>query len=262
MNWDFLEEARNEKKHTCIDWLDVETIEEGLRTAFEIEVRKRGKEAVYAKETAETMKHVSKWLSNPGQRPWLLLYGNIGTGKTMLLKALYRLVNSLVMPDVDERFFMRETAFRRGLTEDDFCCAVTFKDRPGRYGELYRELERAYTEHVAELERTHLSIVNPRITTATEIAKGHVSDLLSSGFLAVDDIGVEPIEVNDFGTKQTPIVDLIYSRYDKQLCTVFSSNCGMKEIKDKYGERIADRLSEMCVMIPFNGESFRKSNEK
>ena len=43
-----------------------------------------------------------------------------------------------------------------------------------------------------------------------------------------------------------------------QAFTVISTNLTAKEIREKYGERIADRLNEMMNVIIFKNKSFRR----
>ena len=42
-----------------------------------------------------------------------------------------------------------------------------------------------------------------------------------------------------------------------QLYTMFTTNIVPKKIKDRYGERIADRLREIMYIIPFTNQTYR-----
>ena len=81
--------------------------------------------------------------------------------------------------------------------------------------------------------------------------------LCNDEFLAIDDIGCEPAEVMSYGNILTPTVELLMARYDMQLYTMFTTNIMPKKIKDRYGERIADRLREMMYIIPFTNQTYR-----
>ncbi len=83
--------------------------------------------------------------------------------------------------------------------------------------------------------------------------------LCRAPMLAIDDLGTEPIEVQEYGNRLNPIVDLLYKRYDDQLFTIITTNLKPEEIKEKYGERIADRLNEMSSRIVFENESYRRA---
>lgn len=78
--------------------------------------------------------------------------------------------------------------------------------------------------------------------------------------LGIDDLGTEPKEVMDFGNVVTPIVDLLTKRYDDQLFTIITTNLTPKQIRDCYGNRIADRLNEMFEKIVFNNGTYRTDN--
>ncbi len=76
--------------------------------------------------------------------------------------------------------------------------------------------------------------------------------------LAIDDLGTEPTEVQEYGNRMNPVIDLFYKRYDMQLFTIITTNLLPDEIRQKYGDRVADRLNEMACRIVFENESYRK----
>lgn len=75
--------------------------------------------------------------------------------------------------------------------------------------------------------------------------------------LAIDDLGTEPTEVMDYGNVLNPVIDLLYKRYDEQLFTIVTTNLNPKDIRSKYGERIADRFNEMMERIIFANGTYR-----
>lgn len=75
--------------------------------------------------------------------------------------------------------------------------------------------------------------------------------------LAIDDLGTEPLEIQDYGNIMSPMVDLLTRRYDKQLFTIVTTNLMPKEIRPKYGVRIGDRFNEMMVKIQFENDTYR-----
>ena len=96
----------------------------------------------------------------------------------------------------------------------------------------------------------------------TEIAKD-LDELKQYRFqqmLAIDDLGKEPTEVLNFGNVVSPVVDLLEYRYNHQLFTVVTTNLTPKEIREKYGARIADRFNEMLEVIRFQDISYRRLN--
>ena len=85
-----------------------------------------------------------------------------------------------------------------------------------------------------------------------------VAEIAALGFVFIDDLGEEPTSVQRYGNTLTPIVDLIERRYEAKAYTFISTNLTYKQIADKYGERIADRIVEMCHVVKFNNKSYRK----
>lgn len=164
---------------------------------------------------------VAKWLCNPNKKPGMLFFGTVGTGKTTLLRAICNTINTMCERDTDDRG-------RRETTLDDFNCISLIKAK---------------------------SIVNDYANPAMRPRY----DLMSKvALLAIDELGVEPVESKLFGNTSEPIVDMLCERYDRQLCTIISTNLDDAEIKRRYGNRLADRFNEMFATIPFNGQSFRK----
>ncbi len=75
--------------------------------------------------------------------------------------------------------------------------------------------------------------------------------------LAIDDLGLEPAEVLDYGNVLNPVIDLLSTRYNDQLFTLVTTNLTGKQIREKYGDRIADRFNEMMDVIIFKTSSYR-----
>lgn len=75
--------------------------------------------------------------------------------------------------------------------------------------------------------------------------------------LAIDDLGLEPTEVLDYGNILSPVIDLLSYRYNEQLFTLITTNLKPSEIREKYGDRIADRFNEMMGKIIFSNDSYR-----
>lgn len=80
-----------------------------------------------------------------------------------------------------------------------------------------------------------------------------------SRFLFLDDVGVEPPTVKNWGNEISPVVELIYYRYDWLKPTIITSNLTFTEMRQRYGDRIGDRMLEMFNGIEFNQTmSYRK----
>ena len=77
-------------------------------------------------------------------------------------------------------------------------------------------------------------------------------------YVGIDDLGTEPVTVKNWGTDTSPVIDILYKRYDAMKVTVLSTNLNMERIREIYGERIFDRICEMYDRISFNFQSFRQ----
>ena len=92
-------------------------------------------------------------------------------------------------------------------------------------------------------------------------SKGNYNDwrnVMRYQLMIVDDLGTEPHEVMEFGNAYTPLIDLITTRYEEQLYTIFTTNLTPALLEEKYGKRIVDRLNEMVEKIVFENESYRR----
>lgn len=75
--------------------------------------------------------------------------------------------------------------------------------------------------------------------------------------LAIDDLGIEPLEIQDYGNILYPMTDLLTQRYERQLFTIVTTNLTPSEIRTKYGERVADRFNEMMLKVVFENPTYR-----
>lgn len=100
--------------------------------------------------------------------------------------------------------------------------------------------------------------------SALELAKNVTDDpayfnkLKNQELLFVDDIGTEPASVKSWGNEFSPVTELLYARYDRQLFTIATSNLKDTDFGERYGGRIADRLEEMFERVHYQNKSYRK----
>lgn len=100
--------------------------------------------------------------------------------------------------------------------------------------------------------------------SALDLAKNVAGDptyfnrIKNQELLFIDDIGTEPASVKSWGNEYSPVTELIYARYDKQLFTIATSNLKDEDFGDRYGVRIADRLEEMFERVHYQNKSYRK----
>lgn len=76
--------------------------------------------------------------------------------------------------------------------------------------------------------------------------------------LCIDDAGLEPTEVLDFGNAINPVIEIIEHRYRQQLFTFITTNLTPKQIREKYGDRVADRFNETMKCIVYENPTFRR----
>lgn len=84
------------------------------------------------------------------------------------------------------------------------------------------------------------------------------SKVMQKRFLILDDLGAE--KSTEWVREQ--LFNLINHRYENNLPTVITTNSNAAELKEKHGERIVDRLIEMCEGVSFTGPSYRKQIRK
>ena len=92
-------------------------------------------------------------------------------------------------------------------------------------------------------------------------SKGNYNDwrnILRYQLMIVDDLGTEPREVMEFGNVYTPLIDLIITRYEEQLYSIFTTNLTPAQLEEKYGKRIVDRLGDIVDIVVFENESYRR----
>ncbi|GEM_PF-3073112 len=151
-------------------------------------------------------------------RPGLLLYGTVGSGKSTLARAICELIGIL-------------------------------HDSPLRSERL--AVARTSAPELVELKAA-------REVRAAADSEELFARLRGAPMLLIDDLGVEAPAVRSWGNCLTPVIDLLYYRYDRRLFTIVTSNLDQEAIEATYGVRIADRMAEMFDRIGHAGPSYRR----
>lgn len=210
-----------------------------LVSAYEAEVAKRGRTAVLDEEMVSRIQKTAKWLTSSDLKFSLLLFGGYGNGKTTLVKAMKAVIESV--KDIAPK------------------CALTIEGYARKNGPISKEVKDK-CESLMSIGR----IPSLRIITAQEIADlsrreaDEFSKIKSEPFLAIDDLGCEPAEIKSYGTAVTPVTDVFFVRYDAMLPTIITTNLDKPDIRNIYGDRVADRFNEMFELIAFKNNSYRK----
>lgn len=190
-----------------------------LAAFYAAEVNSRGRRFIPDDDTSANLAALATLITAPCPKPGIILCGTVGNGKTTLMKAFQRCVYYL---DASHHFeFLDDKEFDTRYRPD-----------------------------------MHIVDVRQILTSAKSDPK--TFDILKNrSMLGIDDLGKEPAEIVDYGNILSPVVDLIEHRYDRQLFTVITTNLPPEKIREKYGDRIADRFNEMLGRIIFRNTTYR-----
>lgn len=75
--------------------------------------------------------------------------------------------------------------------------------------------------------------------------------------VVIDDVG-QDVPINDWGTKIYSVDNAVSHCEDKMKLLIMSSNLNKKQLQEKYGDRIVDRINRLCKLVIFKGGSLRK----
>lgn len=126
---------------------------------------------------------------------------------------------------------------------------------------------RAVQSVVMLLNNTYYNRIGQRIGNRLMEAKemtgqsdktGQLNIYQATPLLFIDDLGREPTEVMRYGNVTSPITELLEYRYNQRLTTIVTTNLEPSEIREKYGDRIADRFNEMFALVSYTGVSYRR----
>ncbi|MBO4601603.1 MAG: ATP-binding protein [Salinivirgaceae bacterium] len=99
-------------------------------------------------------------------------------------------------------------------------------------------------------------------------ADGRLDEFKYRDLMVLDDMGSEEMAIiKDYGNDINLFADIIFTRYDRALPTIITSNLSMPDLAARYGtteagrDRLADRLRETCYLLAMN-EAFRTENAK
>ena len=99
-----------------------------------------------------------------------------------------------------------------------------------------------------------------RIVSVVDCGSQQVNtdEILRRKLIVLDDVGVE-VDRIDYGTRRNVVVETINKPQDDQATMlIMSSNLSGDAIRDRYGDRIYDRVKYLCHRVAFHGQSLRK----
>jgi len=202
--------------------LPVNEVANIIYRALYARVAKRNCRFELSPDVRKQIMDIANWLVADDSKPWLFLAGNVGNGKSRMLEALKDVFIQLNLPNFDEWGHPYDSSSYMGNSRP---CLVIRSAK-----DIFYESRNGYESF---------------------------KRIMKIPMLAIDDLGTEPVEIMDYGTSLTPMVDLISYRYEEQLFTAFSTNLLPEKIRSNYGDRIADRFNEIAQRIVYNNTSFR-----
>jgi DNA replication protein DnaC len=118
-------------------------------------------------------------------------------------------------------------------------------------------LMETFIKIISELAGKNFTIFNSRILREQLIEDKNLMKFLENRPLYIDDLGKENLFANNYGIKETPVMDLLALRYDKHALTFITTNNDLQYFAENYGVSLADRMKEMFNFFEMKGESKR-----
>ncbi|MFI3261671.1 MAG: hypothetical protein R3Y26_02055 [Rikenellaceae bacterium] len=172
---------------------------------------------------------VAKWLNMANTKPWLIIYGKIGNGKSTTAVAIRTLYHALL---------------------NSVKSVYTDPCHPDN------QLHSIILESIAAL-RVPYMISAQELCEICIRSQEEYEKYKNYRFLIIDDVGIEPYKIMRFGTEICPIEDVLYQRYASGQMTILTTNLDTKQLYSRYGDRVANRLKQFASRIGYNAESYR-----
>ena len=122
----------------------------------------------------------------------------------------------------------------------------------GSYGTGKTTMLRAVYYTATQLGRTVMIH-----TAKSAVATGTQEMRKDRSLLLIDELGREQIERKDYGNVSEPLVDLICYREDRGLPTLLVTNLTDRQLEEKYGKYVYDRLRGSYSRVYYEGRSYR-----
>jgi DNA replication protein DnaC len=84
-----------------------------------------------------------------------------------------------------------------------------------------------------------------------------LDNVLSKHIICIDDLGTEEVAVN-FGNRRMAFAEIADAAEKEGKLLIITTNMTIDQFREKYGERVIDRLRVLTKSVLFNGESLRK----
>lgn len=133
----------------------------------------------------------------------------------------------------------------------------------GKYGCGKTLLMRAFVEmHNNFVVANQLRVSTYRYAIAADLFRVCADpmrfDEYSVGPLVIDELGREELVGKNYGTTVSPVIDLLFKRYEVGAPTHITSNFKLESLIENYGKMLGDRFREMFEFVEMSGNSRRK----
>lgn len=115
-----------------------------------------------------------------------------------------------------------------------------------------------YRSHNGDMRSVNAAFTFTNATDSTVATMEGIHRIAEMPVLAIDDLGQEPLEVQEFGNMVYPMMAVLEKRYEKCLPTFITTNLSPDQLGERYGKRVRDRLREMAFVVSFDNPSYRK----
>lgn len=83
-----------------------------------------------------------------------------------------------------------------------------------------------------------------------------IDRVLTKHIIALDDVGTEEVSVK-YGERRVAFAEVMDAAEKHGKLLIVSTNLGEKELRERYGDRVIDRIRSTTLRVAFNGESLR-----
>ena len=84
-----------------------------------------------------------------------------------------------------------------------------------------------------------------------------LDNVLSKHIICIDDLGTEEVAVN-FGNRRMAFAEIADAAEKEGKLLIITTNMTIDQFREKYGERVIDRLRVLTKSVVFLGDSLRK----
>lgn len=84
----------------------------------------------------------------------------------------------------------------------------------------------------------------------------HIDEALTKKIICLDDVGIEEMAVR-YGERRLAFAEIIDTAEKNSTLVIVTSNLDMDDLRNKYGDRVLDRIKGVTKRVLFTGNSLR-----